>query len=180
MQERSRPTVITPCSSALRNRRNRDSPNRSSATSEAQWQSRQADSRVPGLSSRRQARRGRGRECLRPRRFRGCHRHHQGARLRGCCQTIHFRGGDITHGAKGWHRRTGAIGSACFPAPSCAAPKCPGTWARSGARYRTLRVIQVREADHLLLIKGRFPVPAATMLSSARPRNVRNPGDAKS
>jgi large subunit ribosomal protein L3 len=45
-----------------------------------------------------------------------------------------FRGGDSTHGAKGWHRRSGAIGCRLF-----------------------LEIVQVRPEDNVLLIKGSFP-----------------------
>jgi len=43
----------------------------------------------------------------------------KGRGFEGVVKRHHFRGGDSTHGSKGWHRRSGAIGQRCFPARSC-------------------------------------------------------------
>ena len=39
----------------------------------------------------------------------------KGRGFEGVVKRHHFRGGDSTHGAKGWHRRSGAIGCRLFP-----------------------------------------------------------------
>src|SRR5215468_4459245 len=68
-----------------------------------------------------------------------------------------FRGGDSTHGAKGWHRRSGAIGQRLFPGTVMRGMKMPGHLGQVQRTTQNLQVIQVREADNLLLIKGSIP-----------------------
>jgi large subunit ribosomal protein L3 len=68
-----------------------------------------------------------------------------------------FRGGDSTHGAKGWHRRSGAIGCRLFPGTVNRGMKMPGHMGQARRTAQNLEVIQVREADNLLLIKGSIP-----------------------
>ncbi|HYE31690.1 MAG TPA: 50S ribosomal protein L3 [Methylomirabilota bacterium] len=68
-----------------------------------------------------------------------------------------FRGGDMTHGAKGWHRRSGAIGQRLFPGTVMRGMKMPGHMGQVQRTTQNLEVIQVREADNLILIKGAIP-----------------------
>lgn len=68
-----------------------------------------------------------------------------------------FRGGDSTHGAKGWHRRSGAIGQRLFPGTVMRGMRMPGHLGQVRRTTQNLEVIQVREADNLLLIKGSIP-----------------------
>lgn len=68
-----------------------------------------------------------------------------------------FRGGDSTHGAKGWHRRSGAIGQRLFPGTVMRGMKMPGHMGQVRRTVQNLEVIQVREADNLLLIRGAIP-----------------------
>jgi large subunit ribosomal protein L3 len=68
-----------------------------------------------------------------------------------------FRGGDSTHGAKGWHRRSGAIGCRLFPGTVNRGMKMPGHMGQARRTAQNLEIIQVRPADNLLLIKGSFP-----------------------
>lgn len=68
-----------------------------------------------------------------------------------------FRGGDMTHGAKGWHRRGGAIGNRLFPGTVLRGMKMPGHMGQVRRTIQNLEVIQVREADNVLLIKGAIP-----------------------
>lgn len=68
-----------------------------------------------------------------------------------------FAGGDSTHGAKGWHRRSGAIGQRLFPGTVMRGMKMPGHMGQVQRTTQNLQVIQVREAENLLLIKGSIP-----------------------
>lgn len=68
-----------------------------------------------------------------------------------------FRGGDITHGAKGWHRRSGAIGCRLFPGTVNRGHRMPGHMGQVQRTVQNLEIIQVREADNVLLIKGSMP-----------------------
>ncbi len=68
-----------------------------------------------------------------------------------------FRGGDATHGAKGWKRRSGAIGQRLFPGTVMRGMRMPGHMGQVRRTAQNLQVVQVLEADNLLLIKGSFP-----------------------
>lgn len=68
-----------------------------------------------------------------------------------------FRGGDSTHGAKGWHRRSGAIGCRLFPGTVNRGMKMPGHMGQVRRTVQNLEIIKVLEADNLLLIKGSIP-----------------------
>ena len=68
-----------------------------------------------------------------------------------------FRGGDSTHGAKGWHRRSGAIGQRLFPGTVMRGMKMPGHMGQVKRTVQNLEIIQVREADNVLLVKGAIP-----------------------
>ncbi len=68
-----------------------------------------------------------------------------------------FAGGDMTHGAKGWHRRSGAIGCRLFPGHVNKGLKMPGHMGSVRRTSQNLEIIQVRKDDNVLLIKGGFP-----------------------
>ena len=81
----------------------------------------------------------------------------KGRGFEGVVKRHHFRGGDMTHGAKGWHRRSGAIGQRLFPGTVMRGMKMPGHMGQVRRTAQNLRVVQVREADNVLLIKGAIP-----------------------
>jgi large subunit ribosomal protein L3 len=68
-----------------------------------------------------------------------------------------FRGGDMTHGAKGWHRRAGAIGQRLFPGTVMRGMKMPGHMGQVQRTTQNLEVIQVRDEENIILIKGAIP-----------------------
>jgi large subunit ribosomal protein L3 len=68
-----------------------------------------------------------------------------------------FRGGDSTHGAKGWHRRSGAIGQRLFPGTVMRGMKMPGHLGQVRRTTQNLQIVQVHEAENLLLIRGAIP-----------------------
>src|SRR5689334_23142069 len=75
----------------------------------------------------------------------------------GVVKRHHFRGGDSTHGAKGWHRRSGAIGCRLFPGTVRRGLKMPGHMGQVRRTTQNLRIVQVRETENILLIKGAVP-----------------------
>lgn len=81
----------------------------------------------------------------------------KGKGFEGVVKRHKFRGGDITHGAKGWHRRSGAIGQRLFPGTVMRGMRMPGHMGQVRSTTQNLEVIQVREADQVLLIKGALP-----------------------
>jgi large subunit ribosomal protein L3 len=81
----------------------------------------------------------------------------KGRGFEGVVKRHHFRGGDSTHGAKGWHRRSGAIGQRLFPGTVRRGMRMPGHMGQVRRTAQNLEVIQVRPDDNLLLIKGAIP-----------------------
>ncbi len=81
----------------------------------------------------------------------------KGQGFQGVVKRHGFRGGDMTHGAKGWHRRGGAIGQRLFPGTVMRGMKMPGHMGQVQRTTQNLEIIQVREADNLLLVKGAIP-----------------------
>jgi large subunit ribosomal protein L3 len=81
----------------------------------------------------------------------------KGRGFEGVVKRHHFRGGDITHGAKGWHRRSGAIGCRLFPGTVRRGLKMPGHMGQVRRTAQNLQIVQVREAENLLLIRGAIP-----------------------
>jgi large subunit ribosomal protein L3 len=81
----------------------------------------------------------------------------KGRGFEGVMKRHNFRGGDATHGAKGWRRRPGAIGQRLFPGTVMRGMKMPGHMGQVRRTVQNLEIIQVREADNLLLIQGAIP-----------------------
>ena len=81
----------------------------------------------------------------------------KGQGFEGVVKRHRFAGGDSTHGAKGFHRRNGAIGQRLFPGTVMRGMKMPGHMGQVRRTTQNLEIIQVREADNLLLIKGGIP-----------------------
>jgi len=81
----------------------------------------------------------------------------KGRGFEGVVKRHRFAGGDSTHGAKGWHRRSGAIGQRLFPGTVQRGLKMPGHMGQVQRTTQNLEVIQVREAENILLIKGSIP-----------------------
>jgi large subunit ribosomal protein L3 len=81
----------------------------------------------------------------------------KGRGFEGVVKRHRFRGGDSTHGAKGWHRRSGAIGQRLFPGTVMRGMKMPGHMGQVRRTTQNLEIIQVRPDDHVLLVKGAIP-----------------------
>lgn len=104
----------------------------------------------------------------------------KGRGFEGVVKRYNFRGGDITHGAKGWHRRTGAIGQRLFPGTVMRGTRMPGHMGRDRRTVQNLRVIQVREEDHLLLIQGAIPGASGDYVIIRAAKKRKKPAVAKS
>jgi large subunit ribosomal protein L3 len=81
----------------------------------------------------------------------------KGRGFEGVVKRHRFAGGDSTHGAKGWHRRSGAIGQRLFPGTVMRGMRMPGHMGQDTRTTQNLEVIQVLPEDHLILIKGSIP-----------------------
>ena len=81
----------------------------------------------------------------------------KGRGFEGVMKRHNFRGGDASHGAKGWRRRSGAIGQRLFPGTVMRGMRMPGNMGQVRRTVQSLKVVQVLEADNLLLIHGAIP-----------------------
>jgi large subunit ribosomal protein L3 len=81
----------------------------------------------------------------------------KGRGFEGVVKRHKFAGGDSTHGAKGWHRRSGAIGQRLFPGTVMRGMRMPGHMGQVTRTTQNLQVIQVRAGENVLLIKGSIP-----------------------
>lgn len=81
----------------------------------------------------------------------------KGRGFEGVMKRHNFRGGDMTHGAKGWHRRGGAIGNRSFPGTVLRGMKMPGHMGQVRRTVQNLQIVQVLEQDQVLLISGAIP-----------------------
>ena len=81
----------------------------------------------------------------------------KGRGFEGVVKRHHFAGGDSTHGAKGWHRRSGAIGQRLFPGTVMRGMKMPGHMGQVRRTVQNLEVVQVLAGENLLLVKGAIP-----------------------
>jgi large subunit ribosomal protein L3 len=81
----------------------------------------------------------------------------KGRGFEGVMKRHNFRGGDASHGSKGWRRRPGAIGQRLFPGTVMRGMRMPGHMGQVRRTVQSLEIIQVREAENLLLIRGAIP-----------------------
>lgn len=88
----------------------------------------------------------------------------KGKGFQGVVKRYKFAGGPASHGQKGWFRRPGAIGERLFPGRVFRGQRMPGHMGNTKITTQNLRVIQVREADNLLLIEGAVPGPRGAVI----------------
>jgi len=81
----------------------------------------------------------------------------KGRGFEGVMKRHNFRGGDASHGSKGFRRRPGAIGQRLFPGTVMRGMRMPGHMGQVRRTIQNLEIVQVREAENLLLIKGAIP-----------------------
>jgi large subunit ribosomal protein L3 len=81
----------------------------------------------------------------------------KGRGFEGVVKRHRFAGGDSTHGAKGWHRRSGAIGQRLFPGTVMRGMRMPGHMGQVRRTVQNLEIVQVRPDENILLIRGSMP-----------------------
>jgi large subunit ribosomal protein L3 len=81
----------------------------------------------------------------------------KGRGFQGVMKRWNFGGGRATHGAKGWKRRPGSIGSGSTPGWVAKGKKMPGHMGQARRTVQSLKVVKVHGEDNLLLIKGAIP-----------------------
>jgi large subunit ribosomal protein L3 len=83
----------------------------------------------------------------------------KGKGFQGVVRRHGFAGGGAAHGYKGFRRRPGTIGQRSFPGTVRRGLRMAGHMGNVSVTIQNLQVIQVREADNLLLVKGAVPGP---------------------
>ncbi|MBL67455.1 MAG: 50S ribosomal protein L3 [Verrucomicrobiales bacterium] len=81
----------------------------------------------------------------------------KGRGFQGVVKRWNFGGGPRSHGQKGWFRRPGAVAAGSTPGWVDKGKKLPGQMGQKSRTVQSLRVVQVREEDNLLLIEGAIP-----------------------
>ncbi|MCF7669168.1 MAG: 50S ribosomal protein L3 [Verrucomicrobia bacterium] len=81
----------------------------------------------------------------------------KGRGFQGVVKKFKFSGGTASHGKKGFQRRPGAIGQRLFPGTVMRGQKMPGHLGSVSRTVQNLRIVQVRETEHVLLIRGAIP-----------------------
>ena len=81
----------------------------------------------------------------------------KGRGFQGVVKRWNFGGGPKTHGQKGFYRRPGAICACATPGLVEKRKKMPGHIGQARRTVQNLEIIQVREEDNVLLIKGAIP-----------------------
>ena len=104
----------------------------------------------------------------------------KGRGFEGVVKRHRFAGGDSTHGAKGWHRRSGAIGQRLFPGTVMRGMKMPGHMGQVSARRRTWKSSRCARRTICCSSRARFPARKAITSSSANPRNGPRAGNRRS
>jgi large subunit ribosomal protein L3 len=85
----------------------------------------------------------------------------KGKGFQGVVRKHNFAGQGAAHGSK-THRRNGAIGERSTPGRIYKNHCMPGHWGDIRVTVQNLRVVQVREADNVLLISGAVPGAAGS------------------
>lgn len=82
----------------------------------------------------------------------------KGRGFQGVVKRYNMAGGRMTHGGHS-KRRGGAIGQCAYPARVAKGQKMPGQMGRRRVTQQNLRVVEVRDGDNLLLVRGAVPGP---------------------
>lgn len=83
----------------------------------------------------------------------------KGRGFQGVVKRHNFGGGRASHGGKSVLRRGGSIGMCEFPARVFKNRKMPGHMGNVRVTTQNLKVVQVREEDNAILVKGSVPGP---------------------
>lgn len=83
----------------------------------------------------------------------------KGRGFQGVVKRYNFAGGRKGHGGKSVLRAPGSIGQCEFPARVFKGKKMPGHMGNKRVTTQNIKVVQVREDDNVILVKGSVPGP---------------------
>ena len=82
----------------------------------------------------------------------------KGKGFQGVMRRYGFHGGNATHGSM-FHRAPGSIGAAAYPSRVIKGRKMPGQMGAKRNTQLSLRIVEVRPEDNLILVAGAVPGP---------------------
>ena len=88
----------------------------------------------------------------------------KGKGFTGVIKRHHFKGAKASHGAHEYFRHGGSIGMATYPGRVFKGKKMPGRKGNERVTIQNLQVVEVREDQNVLLIKGSVPGPINGLL----------------
>ena len=80
-----------------------------------------------------------------------------------------FSGGRTTHGSK-CHRIPGSIGSSAWPSRVFKGKGLPGHYGAERQTMQRIEIVDIRPEEHLLLVRGAVPGPAAGLVAIKKPK----------
>lgn len=83
----------------------------------------------------------------------------KGRGFQGVVKRYNFAGGRASHGGKSVLRRGGSIGQCTFPGRVFKGRKMPGHMGARRVTTQNIKMVQVREEDNVILVKGSVPGP---------------------
>lgn len=83
----------------------------------------------------------------------------KGRGFAGVMKRWNFRGSPSTHGHHKVHRTPGAIGQCADPARVFKGKKMPGRMGNRKVSLSNVEVVDIRQDDHLILVRGQVPGP---------------------
>jgi large subunit ribosomal protein L3 len=91
----------------------------------------------------------------------------KGKGFAGVMKRHHFKGGPATHGSM-FHREPGSIGSSSWPSRVRKNKRLPGRMGSERVTTLRLEVVEVREKENLIFIRGALPGSAGGLLEIRR------------
>lgn len=88
----------------------------------------------------------------------------KGRGFQGVVKRHNFAGGRASHGGKSVLRRGGSIGMCEYPARVFKNTQMPGQMGNVRVTTQNLKIMQVREADNAILVKGSVPGPNGSVV----------------
>jgi len=80
-----------------------------------------------------------------------------------------YSGGRKTHGSH-CHRIPGSIGASAWPSRVFKGKKLPGHYGHEKQTMRNVEIVDIREQDNLILLKGAVPGPRSGLISVCKPK----------
>ncbi len=80
----------------------------------------------------------------------------KGRGFQGVIKRHGFAGGKATHGS-GFHRAPGSIGCSAYPGRVVKGKKLPGQMGNAKVTQKNLKIVDIRDDDNVLLVKGAVP-----------------------